>query len=329
MMALLQSCSEKTEFIIEGSIKGVDSQSVTLTYYTNGGLKHNTISAVEGRFQFAGESLTPTMAVLSVAPNGDRIATIVVKNGDKVSINADLDNPLAPQIKGNQESEKIARWTAENAEAIQSKQPEKINGAIKDYVTKHRSELSATAILTSYYLTDGYESIADSLLSILNAEVRRPEMIQGFNNVIADFIGAQVSGPVPFMSLYSSSDSMININPLRHTTTLLCFLDNDRQARDSVVKHLSALDSTYTLRQLMQAEISIAVDSASWRTSLGRDTVKWAQTWVQGSVVSIPIRKLGIRRVPYFIATDSTGHSIYRGTSISLARHAIEEILKK
>lgn len=329
VITLLQSCSDKTEFIIEGSIKGVDSQSVTLTYYTKGGLKHNTIKAIEGQFQFIGESLAPTMAIISISPTGDRIATLVVKNGDKIIITADLDNLLTPQIEGNQESEKIARWIAENAETILSKRPEKINSAIKEYVSKHRSDLSATAILTSYYLTDGYESSADSLLSILNAEARRPEMVQGFNNVIADFIGAQISGPVPFMSLYSVSDSMININPLRHTTTLLCFLDENRQTRDSVVKQMKSLNSKYTLRELMQAEISIAPDSMSWRKSLGKDTVDWAQTWVQGSVAAAPIRKLGVRQVPYFIAADSTGHSIYRGSSITSARQAIEKILKK
>lgn len=326
---LLQSCSEKKEFIIEGSIKGADAQSVTLTYYSEGGIKRNTITATEGRFQFVGQSIAPTMAVISIAPEGERVATLVVSDGDKITIEADLENLLTTKVKGNDDSKAIAQWITENAETILSKEPEKINNAIKDYVIAHNAELSATAILTSYYQTEGYESAADSLVSLLNAEVRRPAMIQGFNNVMADFIGAQASGPVPFMSLYSKSDSIININPLRHKSTLLCFLDAERKVRDSVVPHLRALDTTYSIAELLQVEISVANDSAQWRTSLGRDTVKWAQTWVLGSVASAPIRKLGIRRVPYFIVADSTGHPIYRGSSISTARKTIEENLTK
>ena len=328
-IGLLYSCSDKTEFTVKGYIEGVNAQSLTLTYYTGGGLKHNTITPIEGNFLFKGESEAPTMAILSISPEGDRVATLVVKNGDEITINADLENLLTPQIKGNKDSEKIAEWIAENVEIIRSKHPERINNAVKAYVTEHNSELSATAILTSYFLTDGYESVADSLLSVLNTEVRRAEMVQGFNNVISDFTGSQLSGPVPFMTLYSQSDSMINVNPLRHKTTLLCFLDADRKARDSVVRHLQDLDTTYTLHELFQVEISIANDSASWRSSIGRDTVNWAQTWVQGSVAAAPIRKIGIRRVPYFITTDSTGHSTYRGPSISLARKAIEATINK
>lgn len=327
-MSLLSGCSEDPGFTIKGTIKGADSQSITLTYYTHGGIKHSTIKPIQGQFLFKGESPTPTMAVLSISPEGERVATLVVSNGDKITVNAELENLLTTQVKGNDESEKIARWVKENSDIIRSKQASRINKAIKDYVMSHSSELSATAILTSYYLTDGYESAADSLLTALAPEVRRTEMVQGFNNVISDFIGSQVSGPVPFMSLYSKSDSIININPLRHKATLLCFLDANRQARDSVVKHLNALDSTYSIAELLQVEISVANDSAQWRTSIGRDTVKWAQTWVQGSVAAAPIRKLGIRRVPYFIAADSSGHSIYRGTSISLARKAIENSIK-
>lgn len=326
---LLHGCSDDKEFKIEGSVKGTDAQSITLTYYAEGGLKHETITASAGKFAFKGHSATPTMAILSIAPEGQRIATLVVKDGDKISIEADLADPLLSKVNGNSDSEAIAKWIADNANALKSRRPADINQAVKSYVEANRSRLSATAILSSFYIATGYESAADSLVSLLNADARRSEMIQGFNNVVSDYLGAQNSGPMPFLNLYSTSDSIININPLRHTATLLCFLDTDRQARDSVITHMKALHADNPFRRLAQVEISLADDSASWRQSLGRDTVGWPQTWVRGSVMASPIRKLGIRRIPYFIAADSTGHTIYRGSSIGNARRAIEKTLKK
>lgn len=326
---LLQACSDDNEFVIDGSIKGVSSQSVTLTYFAGGGLKHQTITPAEGKFSFKGESVQPTMAVLTVAPEGQRIATLVVKNGDHISVEADIESPYAIKVSGNSDSEAIASWIGKNAKALEGGRAEEINRLVSEYVLANRSRLSATAILTSYYLAEGYESSADSLLSVLNADVRRPEMTQGFNNVISDVLGAATAGPVPFLSLYSRNDSIININPLRHKATLLCFLGTDRIERDSVVSRLRMLDTAYTRKALIMAEISMAPDSASWRSSIGRDSVGWAQTWVRGSVAGAPIRRLGVRRVPFFIAADSSGNTIYRGSSISLARKAVENNIKK
>lgn len=326
--ALLHSCSDDNDFTIDGSIAGVGSQSVTLTYFAGGGMKHQTITPSDGKFSFKGESQQPTMAILTVAPDGVRIATLVVRNGDHVTVDADLANPLATKASGNSDSEAIAGWTAKNARILESGKAGEINRLVSDYVLDNRSRLSATAILTSFYLAEGYESTADSLLSALDANVRRPEMTQGFNNVISDVLGAAATGPVPFLSLYSSNDSIISINPLRHKATLLCFLGTDRKERDSVVANLRILNDGYSREQLIMAEVSMAPDSAAWRTSIGRDTAGWARTWVRGSVAGAPIRKLGVRRIPFFIVADSAGAAIYRGPSISLARKAVEKKLK-
>lgn len=327
-MTLLHSCSDSDDFKIDGSIAGVGSQSVTLTYFAGGGMKHQTITPVDGKFSFKGESAQPTMAILTVAPENQRIATLVVKNGDHIKIEADLENLYAVKVSGNSDSEAIAEWTAKNAKTLKAGKAVEINRIVSDYVLDNKSRLSATAILTSFYLSEGYETSADSLLAALDANVRRPEMTQGFNNVISDVLGSATAGPVPFMSLYGSNDSIISINPLRHKATLLCFLSAARNERDSVVEQLRILNDGYSRQELAMAEISMAPDSAAWRASIGRDTVGWAQTWVRGSVAGAPIRRLGVRRIPFFIVADSAGTTLYRGSSISLARETVEEKLK-
>lgn len=327
-VTLIHSCSDNNDLTVDGSIAGVGSQSVTLTYFAGGGMKHQTITPSDGKFSFKGESVQPTMAILTVAPEGVRIATLVVKNGDHITIEADLGNCYATKVSGNSDSEAIAAWTARNAKTLEAGKAAEINRIVSNYVRDNKSRLSATAILTSFFLSEGYESAADSLLAALDAGVRRPEMTQGFNNVISDVLGSATAGPVPFMSLYSSNDSIISINPLRHQATLLCFLSASRNERDSVVEQLRILNNGYSREKLAIAEISMAPDSAAWRTSIGRDTVGWARTWVRGSVAGAPIRRLGVRRIPYFIVADSAGTTLYRGPSISLARKTVEKRLK-
>lgn len=323
----LVSCSDSDSFSVEGRIEGVNAQSVTLTYYAVGGLKSTTLSANGGSFSFSGKTAHPSLAVLTVAPENVRIATFVVQNGDRITIDASLDDPLVTTIKGNSASEETSGWVKKNAETLKSRNEVKINQAVAEYVRKNPSKLSSTAILTGFFIPEGNEAMADSLFSMLNREVRQTEMTRAFNTVIASYLGMQTKAPVPYLSLYERRDSIVHINMLRHSLTLLCIVDDSRHSRDSIVPHLRELTDSFPKRRLLAVEISTAPDSASWRTSIGRDSVVWPQMWALGSVSAEPLRKLNIVRVPYFIVSDSTGKPIYRGPSISNARSVIEHRL--
>lgn len=324
---MLTACSDAEQFTIEGSISGANAQSVTLTYFADGGLKNATVTAVNGTFHFTGQSATPTLALLTVAPDNVRIATLVVKNGDNMTVEADLADPFSTAVSGNSESEATAKWIKDNSQLLKKRSAGAINKAIADYVTTNPKSLASTAILTGFFLSDGFESKADSLYSILDQSVRPIEMTQAFNSVISTYLARQNQEKISFLTLYERCDSMVHINPLRHSATLICILDENRQARDSVAPVLRQLTSRYKRDRLMALELSTAPDSSQWRASIGRDSVQWPQTWVQGSVSAAPIRKLNIARVPYYIVADSTGRAIYRGTSITQARKTVENKL--
>lgn len=325
-LTLLTACSEAEQFFIEGRISGANAQTVTLTYFAGGGLKTVTTSATGGSFHFTGRSATPTLALLTVAPENVRIATLVAKNGNALFVEADLNDPFATTVKGNSDSETVAKWIKEHSAVLKKRNADEINKAIADYVTKNTGSLASTALLTGFFLHEGFESKADSLYSLLDLSVRTTEMTQAFNSVISTYLSRQAQEKIPFLTLYERCDSLIHINPLRHSATLMCILDENKQARDSVVPVLRQLTSRYDSR-LIAFELSTAPDSAQWRASLGRDSVAWPQTWVQGSVSASPLRNLNIPRIPYYIVADSIGRTIYRGSSISLARKTIEEKL--
>lgn len=324
---IFAGCSDSDHFTVEGRIDGVSAQSVTLTYFSRGGLKSSTISARDGVFVFSGNAPTPSLAFITVAPENVRVATIVVKDGDHITVETSLADPYAAKVSGNNESEETAEWIKDNIAALKSHDEKSINDAVAGYVRSNPKKLSSTAILTSFYLSAGNESAADSLYSMLDREVRQPEMTLAFNSVISAYIGSQTKAPVPFLSLYERRDSIISINPLRYSATLICVVGDNKKSRDSIASRLRSLTADYDRRKLMAVEISAAPDSASWINSLGRDSVKWLQTWTHGSVSSYPLRKLGVNRIPYFIVADSTGHALYRGPSISKAADAVRKRL--
>lgn len=325
---LMAACSDSKDFSIAGHVEGLGSQSVTLTYFASGGIKSETVMAVDGHFRIHGETPQPSLGIVSVAPDNDRLAVLVIENGNEITIDGSLADPYSIKVKGNSDAEATAEWVAANAEALRRGDAETINASIAEYVRANRTRRSSTALLTTWFQSDGFETMADSLFSILAPEVRRPEMVQGFNNVLSSYLAWQEAGPLNSLSLYESCDSIVHINPMRHSATMLCFVDPDASQRDSIACELRRLTRLYPLRRLMAVEISMAADSASWRRSIGTDTVGWARTWTPGSTGASSIRRMGVGRIPFFIVADSTGRVLHRGPSVKSAAATVENVMK-
>lgn len=322
-------CGDKDSFVIAGKIDGAGDRSVTLTYYAAGGLKSTTINMNSGVFQFKGSSARPTLAIVTVAPDNQRLAAVVVANGDEVRIEGALDNPAGIKVTGNSDSEALQKWMADNDELLRKGDAGKINKAVAEFVKKNSDKPVATALMVTCFRSEGYEAMADSLFTVLGQDVRSIEMTQNFNAVISSYVGNVSDEPLPFLTLYCSNDSMINVNPIRHSATLLCFVDADRKQRDSVASTLRDLTRSYDRSELAAVELSTAVDSSSWRRSISGDSARWIQAWLPGSVSATPVRRLDVNRIPYFIVADSAGRTIYRGPSIGQARRFVDKQLKR
>lgn len=322
----MTSCGSTDDFVVRGQIAGVDVQTVTMTYFDRGGLQSYTVQSLGGKFSFRGTAAKPTLAVISLG-DGQRLATLVVKNGDEVTIEVDPANPFMAKVSGNATSREIAQWLNTNAESLQARRPDAVNAAVARYVEGNKDKMSATAILVNYYNCDGYEATADSLFSLLTVGARPTEIVQGFNSVINSQLSADGQAPVQYMVLYELRDSLISFTPGRASASLLCFTTDDRTELDSIRPRLRRLRLAQPKERLQMLEISTAPDSASWRRSFRSDTVSnWYRTWIPGSVGAPSVRALAIPRLPYFIVTHSTGTQIYRGPSLKGAEAAMATV---
>lgn len=327
IIGLLSSCSGSDNFRVMGSIADLGQQNVSLTYFDGIGIQELNMTAVEGKFSFQASTPEPSLAILSYGPYNQTLAILVLENGSKIKIEGLLSDPQNILISGNSPSEEIAQWQHTNSAAILSGNIAEINRAVAEQVSKHPDRLSSTAILASYFNTEGREIQADSLFSLLKPQVRKPSMARGFNNVLSSWLEIQSSAPLPFLTFYSRNDSLVRVNPSKHQATMLAFTNTSQQCIDSVRRHLASLTASNPRPKLLAVEISTAADSAAWRKSLGADTAKWVQSWVRGSVTSPSIRKLAVRSLPYFIVADSIGHIVYRGQSVTSAQNKANQLI--
>lgn len=320
-------CSSNDDFVINGTIKGVDTQTLSIIYFARNGMQSQVVHVTGGKFNVTGVAEKPTLAVITLS-DGTRLATLIVRNGEEITLEADPQNPYSVKVDGSSGSAEIARWLNENATALSGRHAPEVNAAVAKYVESHRDRLSATAILVNYFQSKGYEASADSLFSLLDSRARPSEVVNGFNAVINTQLAADATAPVTHISLYELRDSMVTFTPSHSSATLLCFTSDDRASIDSIRGHLRNLRNNHTAERLQMYEISTASDSATWRKSFRSDTLSnWRRTWVPGSLGAPAIRRLAIPRLPYFIVTDSTGAQIYRGASLRKADEALLPII--
>lgn len=322
-------CGNTEDFVINGSIAGVDAQTVSVIYFNRSGMQSQSAQATGGKFSLRGVAATPTLAVLSLG-DGTRLATLIVRNGEEINLEVDPSDPYNIKLTGSTGSQEIASWLNENARALAASDAAAINAAVAQYIESHPSRISATAILVNYYSCPGYESAADSLFSMLKQQARPADIVQGFNAVVNAQLTADSQAPVTYMSMYELRDSMITYSPSRSSASLLCFTTDNRSSLDSIRGHLRRLRTGHSEKALQLLEISTAPDSATWRGSFRGDTiVSWKRTWLPGSLGAPSVRKLAIPRLPFFIVTDSTGAQIYRGASLKGAEAALTPLLSR
>lgn len=147
---------------MRGEIEGIGSQIINATYFASGGLKRVTVMASDSKFGFRGESSRPTLLTLTMA-DGTTLATIVVENGDKITVEGNVARPFEIKVNGNGDSEKISRWVNDNAAILEKRDAEAINRSLAKWVGSNSSSKAATALMVTYFNTPGHEHMATRL----------------------------------------------------------------------------------------------------------------------------------------------------------------------
>ncbi|MCM1483063.1 MAG: DUF4369 domain-containing protein [Muribaculaceae bacterium] len=325
---ILSGCGKSDHFTVGGTIEAAGMQTVIVTYYASGGLKRVSQPAVDGKFNMKCESPVPTLCLVELS-DGTQLASVIASNGDNIQIKASLEEPLLTEVKGNSSSSKLARWTRDNAELITSGNAEAINRSIAEFVRDNKSDMASSALMVTRFQSLGYETLADSLLTLISVSARPAPVVQNFSAVLSSQLSRKGSTNIVPMTVYTRNDSTYFYSPTAHTISMLAFVGDDRAGRDSITSSMRALCREFPAkRRLDIVEISTARDSAVWKSATARDSALWHQAWAPGTVASATISKMSVPRLPYFIVADSTGAQIYRGPSITEAERIITSRLR-
>lgn len=268
--ALAVSCGGPGGFEIRCDIEGLDSHGLEMIYDTGRGLSHTSHHPVEGKVELHGFSSEPTLVELFTL-DGRLLASLVMRDGDKVKLNMRLDDPTSLRVEGQPASRDYAAFVADNDSLLRRGSDAEINRVISDYVKANPTSMASTLLLMTRFVTDGYELQADSLLSTIAVEARPPLLTGSWARALGEQVSSGARTGLKMFHLRQCRDTIARYTPALQSYALLTFQEEVKP--DSVVAMLKALRRDFSRRRLSIMEISLAPDSASWRARIAPDSL--------------------------------------------------------
>lgn len=323
LFLLLVSCGDSDSFTIKGTIEGSPTMNVRYIYYANGRVNRGVTASREGKFEIKASS--PTSTILEICDNDYRpMARMYVSNGDNIECQLKRERPYELKIKGNDISERWAKYLNENAEKLTLSVAD-ANAAVEAYVSQYPEDIVSTLLMLTVYDASVDALHADSLMTSISQVYRPAILVDGFNAIMQRLVDQSVAKPVVAIPYYSRTDSLLSFKPSTKPWSLIVVSDDKSPRADSIVPVLRRLSKTKFRSKLQIVDLSMDIDTVRWHKSIAVDTAKWQQGWVAASIASPGIDRLGIPSLPYYIITDSTGTQHLRGCSINSIEQYIND----
>jgi hypothetical protein len=314
LLLICAACGNDEEFTIHGKIKGDESLNLRIVYYGKGALQTAITAANDGDFEFHGNANRPT--IVEIYDNDYRIiGRLYTVNGETVECVLNRKDPNDIKLSGNTVNEEWAKFLAKNAEGLRLR-GRIANRLIADYIKANPDNVLSTILLLTGYDASSNAMQADSLLTSISPKARPNDLLEGYGFMIQRLVTDNAVGKVMPIAYFVKGDSLRIFNPVRTPLSLIAISDSKSGRTDSILPALKRLHGMSSDTRLKIMDFSVDTDTLAWLRSVRQDSAKWTQGWLEGSIVSPGIDRLGIPRVPYFIVCDSSGKQLYRGASI-------------
>lgn len=314
--AILYACGDDSQFRIQGTVDGLGTGGLTMTYISGGNVRRAETMAVDGKFTFTGVSPEYTVAEITDSRR-NLISRMLIRNGQSLTCTLDADDPYQTNIEGNKPSEQWSKFLRDNSAVLMDSSDTKVNAVISDYVTRNKNNVVAALLMMTQFRAVNHEFQADSLMAVISPEARPSQIVDGMRRILSDINNGAINGNMRNFNLYSAGDSLERYYLGHSSYTLFYFTGGTWEHRDTILPRLRRLDSDYPRRQLRIYEVSMTPDTTEWKRHARLDSVPWTQLWAVGGPANSHFDKLQIPRLPFFIVCDSVGKQVVRGSSLT------------
>lgn len=332
LLLFLSGCV-KNEVKVEFQLPQSVNEAYRLVYYASDPVKGWYMEMVAVLQKGKGELTLPTRypaIVFIMHGGGYPVAAFYAERGDKIKITGDGANPVEWKISGNKLTDSWTEWRLANRGAFASGDPEKINRAVSEYVSKNPENPLAAIFLAIYYDRNVAEPGFKTAWNKLNGDALQPKWIElvGRNDMVeGNPLFTDKADRIVFNSLGTGADTL---EPAK-TPAILYFWRKDDRKRSEAIDMLKTLSKDLPdSASRFIADICFELDSLYWRSSTRTDSLRHTvRAWNPMGEVDSVFSRLGVSQTPMFIVFDKKGTLKYRGDDIEKAEKAFRERMKK
>lgn len=329
---LLAACSRTKEFTAELDSDDIGTQNITLTYFADDAWNTEQISALNGHFSIKGAVSGPTYFEVYTS-SGTLLGAFIADGGDEITGRLSALNPENYHLKGNDDSQALVKWIADNRKALDKKDISAINRAVAEEIQRDPDRFLATALLLNYFSFPGYEKQALQLLQLIPEKYRPRDYTMGAEQLLSASLAAD-SASITNIRTFCQADSILTFTPNGAHINLLILTDDQCRAADSIRQLIATLRAgAPTAKQLRITDLGIDRDTLLWHSnlrSLPQDYPSGVdRLWLNEGPATEGIAPLAPTDIPYFILADSTGRVLTRTPSATAARAAYGQWRRK
>lgn len=172
LAAALTGCGHSDTYRVHGNLDDGSDINLRFVCYVDGKVLTGVTASNKGKFAFEGSA--PVPSVVEIYDNDYRpLGRFIARNGEDFDITLSRADRYAIRAEGNPETALWVSFLNKNAEALRSSDPAVRNAVVARFVADNPdSPVSLCVLATEYDASGSYAAGADSLLALINPDLR-------------------------------------------------------------------------------------------------------------------------------------------------------------
>ena len=307
----MASCSGDS-FKIDGKLANFDSGMVRVIFPTDSGMVDEWVSVdKKGKFSYQGAVADPVIVSL-LDSRSHLLVMLVATSGDHIKVKGDAAQPKTIKIKGSKVNEDWQLFRDEHAAFYTDPNPSRLDAAIEKYVREHPADLLSTVLLMADYSDYSDVDKINAMLKGIDVKVRPGSLVQSFEG---RSMNAQTSRLPRIMALklVKHGGDFEDVS-LVDRMTFISFWANPQDNRSALINKLNQVGEGIRVIDVLTES-----DTLRWHQTIAADPKEWKHYWAPGGPLEQDVQLLGIKSLPWYAVTDSTGLVTYSGPSLDAA----------
>ncbi len=315
----LASCSSDS-FKIDGNVAHIEGDGVKIVFQGDSGIVDDWAELdKKGRFSYKGQVTDPVIVNI-LTKRGEPLATVVAASGDHLKIKGDAVKPSSIKVKGNDLNEDWQLFRDEHAAFYTDPNPSRLDAAIEKYVREHPADVLSTVLLMADYSDYSDRAKVNKMLTSIDIKARPASITRAFTEALSKGPDGTHLPRLMSLKLAKGVDKFDEIDMTGHIT-LINLWANPQPDRSAVIGKMEVLDAGMQVLDVLTES-----DTLRWHQTIASDPQSWKHYWAPGGPLEPGIQLLGIKSLPWYAVTDSTGMVTYSGPNIQTALTAVQKL---